>query len=184
MKLRLFSSIIIFLSAYSPLAIIFCIQNFDFETWEMAHPLVIWPMLGLAAVSCIILWATVKLPKVSTAPVVIKSVTNKSGELVSYTIPYMVSFFVIEHWNTQLLLSFAFFMFVMFWLTLKTHTIFNNPILAMLGYNIFDVHYEKNGREYQDYWLTTGGRLRKNEQCRIVEISEQLYLVTERNPEV
>jgi hypothetical protein len=184
MKLRIFSSVIIFLSAYSPLAIIFCIQNYDFEKQEMLHPHIIWPILGLAVVSCIILWATVSLPKVSMAPVTVKSVSNKSSELVSYTIPYMVSFFVIEHWNTQLLISFAFFMFIMFWLTLKTHTIFNNPILAMLGYNIFDVHYEKNGREYQDYWLAKGGRLRKNEQCRIVEISEQLYLVTERNPEV
>lgn len=184
MKLRLFSSVVIFLSAYSPLAIIFCIQNFDFEKQELMHPLVIWPILGLAIVSCITLWATVRLPKVSTSPVTIKSVTNKSGELVSYTIPYMVSFFVIEHWNTQLLASFAFFMFIMFWLTLKTHTIFNNPILAMMGYNIFDVHYEKNGRECQDYLLAKGERLRKNEPCRIVEISEQLYLVTERNPEV
>lgn len=184
MKLRLFSSVVIFLSAYSPLAIIFCIQDFDFEKQELIHPLVIWPILGLATVSCITLWATVSFPKVSTAPVTIKSVTNKSGELVSYTIPYMVSFFVIEHWDAQLLASFAFFMFIMFWLTLKTHTIFNNPILAMMGYNIFDVHYETNGRECQDILLAKGERLRKNEQCRIVEISEQLYLVTERNPEV
>jgi hypothetical protein len=184
MKLRLFSSVIIFLSAYSPLAVIFCIQSFDFKNQQLMHPLVIWPILGLAVISCIILWATVKLPKVSSAPVTIKSVSNKSSELVSYTIPYMVSFFVIEHWNAQLLVSFAFFMFIMFWLTLKTHTIFNNPILAMMGYNIFDVHYEKNGREYQDYLLAKGGRLITNEQCRIVEISEQLYLVTQRNPEV
>jgi hypothetical protein len=184
MKLRFLSSVIIFLSAYSPLAVIFWIQNYDFEKRELAHSSVIWSILALAAISCIVLWATVKLPKVSTAPITVKSVSNKSGELVSYTIPYMVSFFVIEHWNAQLLSSFAFFMFIMFWLTLKTHTIFNNPILAMMGYNIFDVHYEKNGKEYQDYLLAKGERLRKNEQCRIIEISELLYLVTERNPEV
>lgn len=184
MTLRFFSSVIIFLSAYSPIAIIFCIQNFDFEKQVFRHTLIIWPILGLAAVSCIILWATVRLPKVSTPPITIKSVSNKSRELVSYTIPYMVSFFVIEHWNTQLLVSFAFFMFIMFWLTLKTHTIFHNPILSMMGYSIFDVHYERNGKEYQDYFVAKDVRLIKNEQYRIVEVSEQLYLVTERNPEV
>ena len=184
MKLRFLSSVIIFLSAYSPLSIIFFIQNFSFETLELSHKPIILSILGTSAISCVLLWATVRLPKSSSPPVTVKSISNKSGELVSYTIPYMVSFFLIEHWNEKTLASFAFFMFIMFWLTLKTHTIFNNPILAMMGYNIYDVLYEKNGREHQDYFLIKCGRLHKNETYRIVEISEQLYLVTDKNPEV
>ena len=80
------------------------------------------------------------------------------------------------------LVSFGFFMFIMYVLTLKTHNIFINPILAVIGYNIYDVKFDKNGRELQAYFLIKGDRLKKTETCRIVELSEHLYLVTERNP--
>nr|VFJ87411.1 MAG: hypothetical protein BECKLFY1418A_GA0070994_100197 [Candidatus Kentron sp. LFY] len=122
--------------------------------------------------------------KSSFPPITIGSVDNRLGELINYTVPYMISFFVMEEWNLNLLLSFGVFMLMMFILSLKTHNIFVNPMLAIMGYNIYDVHYEKNGHEYKDIFLVKGGVPRKNERCRILEISEQLYVVTERNPQV
>ena len=96
----------------------------------------------------------------------------------------MISFFVMDLEDTSLLLSFGFFMVVMFWLTLKTHNIFVNPILASLGYNLYDVKYKRNEKEYEDFFLIKGSRLTKGERCRIETLSEHLSLVTERNPEV
>jgi hypothetical protein len=96
----------------------------------------------------------------------------------------MISFFVMDLGDTKLLLSFGFFMFIMYWLTLKTHNIFINPILACMGYNLYDVKYEKDGKEYEDFFLVKGNRMKSGENCRIIEFSEQLYFVTERNPEV
>jgi hypothetical protein len=129
-------------------------------------------------------WAMVNYLKVSTPPVEITSVSNRSGELMNYSIPYMISFFVMDLGKVKLLISFGFFMFIMYLLTLKTHNIFVNPILALLGYNLYDVKYKKNGNEYEDFFLVKGSRLRQSESCRIVELSEKLFLVTERNPEV
>jgi hypothetical protein len=184
MKLRILSSIFIFISAYFPLTIIFAIQDINLDTYQFAHPLTVWSLLGLSLISCIIVGASVGLLKVSTPPVKVTSVSNRSGELVNYSIPYMISFFVMDLGKTKLLLSFGFFMFIMYWLTLKTHNIFINPVLALLGYNLYDVKYEKNGREYEDFFLIKGERLAIGEQCRIIELSEKLFLVTERNPEV
>lgn len=184
MKLRFLASLIIFLSAYSPLSIIFLIQDFDFVNKKLMHPQIVWTILGLSVISCIILWVAVHLLKVSTPPITVKSVSIRSGELINYSIPYMISFFVMDLGNLKLLLSFGFFMLIMYCLTMKTHNIFINPILVMLGYNMYKVHYERNGQECEDLFLVKGGRLKKNERCRIIEISEQLFLVTERNPEV
>jgi len=185
MKLRFLSSLLIFLSAYSPLSIIFLIQDFDFkEKKELLHPEIVWPILVVSGISCIILWAAVRYIKVSSPPITVKSVSNRSGELINYTVPYMISFFVMDLGEVKLLLSFGFFMFIMYWLTMKTHSIFINPMLAVMGYNIYDVQYERNGKECEDFFLVKGERLRKNELCRIHEVSEQLFIVTERNPEV
>jgi len=182
MKLKILPSILIFLSAYSPLSIIFLIQDLNWKLKTVEHPCIIYPILGVSLLSVVLIWATVKFIKVSTPPVKVVSVSNKSGELINYSIPYMISFFVMDLSQTKLLVSFGFFMFIMYVLTLKTHNIFINPILAVIGYNIYDVKFDKNGRELQAYFLIKGDRLKKTETCRIVELSEHLYLVTERNP--
>ena len=110
--------------------------------------------------------------------------SNRSGELINYSIPYLVTFFVMNLDDTKMLLSFGFFMLIMYWMTLKTHNIFVNPILACLGYNLYDVTYERNGQERQDFFLIKAPRLKAGERCRIAELSEQLFIVTERNPGV
>ena len=184
MRLRFGASILIFLSAYAPLSVIFLIQDFDFAKKEIMHPWLVWPILFTSVLSCIILWISVNLLKTSSPPVTVKSVSNRSDELINYSIPYMISFLVIDMGNIKLVGSFVFFMFILYWLTMKTHKVFINPVLVLMGYRIYTVHYERNGHDCEDSFLVKGSRLQKDERCRIVEISEQLYVVTERSPEV
>nr|VFK24115.1 MAG: hypothetical protein BECKMB1821G_GA0114241_100728 [Candidatus Kentron sp. MB] len=184
MKLRILPSFLLFLSAYSPLSIIFLIQNFDFEKRELMHPAIVCLILSVSGLSCIVLWFTMRHLKTSSPPITIKSVDNRLGDLINYSIPYMISFFAMDLGELNFLLSLSVFMFMMYYLSLKTHNIFINPVLAMMGYNLYDVYYERNGHECKDIFLVKGGVPRKGERCRIIEISEQLYVVTERNPEV
>jgi len=184
MNLRLLPSVFIFLSAYSPLAVIFLIQDFDWKTKSVLHPEIIFAFLIISIVSIFITLYGIKNVKVSTAPVKVLSVSNRSGELINYSIPYMISFFVMDLEQTKLLFSFGFFMLIMYILTVKTHNIFINPILAIMGYNLYDVKYTKDDIEQESFFLIKGDRLKKEEKCRIIEISEHLFLVTERNPQV
>ena len=184
MRLRFGASVLIFLSAYAPLSVIFLIQDFDFAKKELMHPRLVVTILVMSALSCIFLWASVRYLKTSSPPVTIKSVSNRSGQLFNYSIPYMISFLVIDMGNLNLVLSFAFFMCILYWLTMKTHNVFINPVLAGMGYSLYNVRYERNGHDCEDVFLVKGSRLRKNERCRLVEISEQLYVVTQRSPEV
>ena len=184
MRLRFVASILIFLSAYAPLSVIFLIQDFDFAKKELMHPWLVVTIAFISVLSCLILCVSVRGLKSSSPPVMVKSVSNRSGQLLNYSIPYMISFLVIDMGNLNLVLSFAFFMCILYWLTMKTHNVFINPVLAGMGYSLYNVRYERNGHDCEDVFLVKGSRLRKNERCRLVEISEQLFVVTERNPEV
>lgn len=184
MKLRLVASILIFISSYAPLALIFMIRDYDLNAQKLLHPLVVWPIIGVSIISCIILWASVHFIRTSSPPITIKSASNRSGDLINYSIPYLVTFLATDLGNFKMAASFFVFIVIMFFMTIKTHNIFLNPALALMGYNVYNVRYEINGQEYEDCFLSKGGRLRAGEQCRIVNISEQLMLVTERNPEV
>ncbi len=185
MRTRTWASIVFFLSAYSPLCIVFLFQDIDYSKgWEVRHPALVWAFVGLSMVSCIILVASIRAIKASFPPVLIKKVSNRSGELINYSIPYMLSFFVMDLGDAGVLLGFAFFMLLMYVLTVKTHNIFVNPVLACFGYNLYDVTYERDGQEYEEFFLIKGARLRPGDRCRCVELSEQLSLVTDRNPEV
>ena len=195
MRVRLVPSVLIFLSAYSPLSLIFLIQDFDFVKKEITHPWLVGTTLVVSVLSCILLWLSVSRLETSAPPITVKAVSRRSGELINYSIPYMISFVVSDMGNLKLMISFVFFMFILYWLTMRTHNIFINPVLVFMGYSIYNVHYERNGYDCEDLFLVKvkdrwlqkkvkDRRLQKNERCRIVEISEQLYVVTERSPEV
>ncbi|MDX9917798.1 MAG: hypothetical protein RBT15_07250 [Gudongella sp.] len=183
MKLRFMASIFIFISAYAPLSIIFLIQDYDFVNKQLNHPIIVYNILGISLFSCLMVLIAVEKIKFSSPAVKILTVSNRSGELINYSIPYMISFFAVDLGDTNQLLSFGFFMFLMYWLTVKTHNMFINPILACRGYNLYDVRYESGGEEFQDFILAKNS-IAKDDMCRICKISENLFLVTDKNPEV
>ena len=72
-----------------------------------------------------------------------KSVRNPS-DLMNYTVPYMVAFIGVDLDDGPKVAGFLVFMLFMFILTYKTKQLFMNPILAVLGYNLYDIEYDVN----------------------------------------
>lgn len=184
LKTRIIASIFLFLSAYSPLWGIFLIQDLNFETWKLSHSILVWTGIGISVFSCIVILFAVKQPKISVPPVRVISASNRSSDLLNYSIPYMVSFFALDLDSINSLLSFAFFMLILFLLTLKTHNIFLNPTLALFGYNLYNISYEKNSEIIEKCCLVHGSKPLKDNKCRIIELSENIALVTEINPKI
>jgi len=158
------------------------IRDWDYPTIALKHPQIVFALIVVSFLSCIAVWASVRYLKSSSPPVTVLKVSNRSGELINYSIPYMISFFVMDLGNIPVVISFLFFMAVMWWITFKTQNIFINPILVLLGYNLYMVTYKaaNNETENEATFLVHGDRLRINDRCRMQEISEQLFLVTER----
>jgi hypothetical protein len=147
MKPRIFTAILLFVSAYSPLFLILAVKDFDFKcTYQFNHPLAIYLLLGTALLSIVLLFVTVHSIKRGNMPVKIKTVKNRSVDLINYTIPYIVSFFGFDLSKTEDVISLCIFLLLMLLLTIKSKSVFMNPILLLAGYNLYDLEYEFDGK--------------------------------------
>lgn len=143
MKPKLLTAILLFVSAYSPLFVILAVKDFDFNsTHHFKHPIVIYTMLGVALLSVVLLFATVSKMKRGNMCVTVTSVKNRSVDLINYTIPYIVSFFGFDLSKIEDSVSLSIFLLLMLLLTIKSKSVFMNPILLLAGYNLYDLEYE------------------------------------------
>jgi hypothetical protein len=182
MKLRIYTSIWIFISAYSPLTIILAIRDWDSQKCALKHLGIIISLLCVSIISCLILWLSLKFLKSSEPPVTIIKVHNCSSDLINFSIPYVVSFFALNLEEIVVMLSFVLFMIMMWWMTIKTNNIFTNPILALFNYTLYTVTYKTflDDVEHEATFLVKGNRLHLQERCHAIELSEQFFLVTKR----
>lgn len=148
------SSVLVFISAYSPLSIIFAIQDFNIEKKWFDHPIFVYISIVFAIFSCCYLFIALKSKSKSTEPVVIKDVSNHSSDLLNYSIPYLITFTVVDLISKKMLICYAFFMIILYIITLKTNNIFLNPVLAIFNYKLYYVSYESKGKLRRDScWL-------------------------------
>ena len=182
MKPRFFISLLIFLSAYAPLALIIVAKDFDWDNHTLAHVKGSLICLGLGFLSVIVLKAVVEAFPCQH-PVEIESVKGRSGDLINYSIPYLVTFVTVDKFfEFSNLVPFGLFMSLMFILTFKTQSIFINPILAAIGYGLYDVQFKEGDTEKDGIFLIQG-ELSPKSNVRIVRISQFLYLAAEQNNE-
>lgn len=185
-KIHPVASLLIFISAYSPLSLIIMIHDYNQETKWFEHPIFVLVILAVSLLSCIYLYFAMKSGKKSTEPVIIKELSNHSSDLLNYSLPYIIAFTVLDLSNIKILLSFSVFMVIIFLLTIKTNSVFLNPILALMNYNLFYVKYKKSNKssEYRAFFLVSNKNLACGDTCRIKQISNNFFLITDINPEV
>ena len=175
MKTKILPSIIIFISAYSPLALILAIKDFNKQTLYFDNPKTIFCILIVAIISVVFLFIIMKLFTYGQE-IKILNVSNRSSELVNYTIPYMISFFGFDMHKVADLISFIIFMALLCLLTLKTQSIFINPILAVIGYGHYDIEYEENGILKEAIFLSKI-KLKKKSRYRIDKLTDYTFII-------
>lgn len=148
MRLRFFASLLVFISSYFPLVLIFIIKDLDDTTFYPSHPITAAIIAALVLIACaIVLLAARKIE--SGVPVKVLKVSNKSGDMFTYTIPYMISFYNFDLGDWKTLLSLVVFMSLMFALSYRTQNVFINPVLALAGYGLYDCQVKDGSREVQ-----------------------------------
>ena len=173
MKLRLLPSILIFLSSYSPLAIIFIIKDLDSTTYYPQH---LWTaaIIGIVALlACVVVIRSAASVK-GGVPVTILKVTNKSGDMFTYTIPYMISFYNFSLGDWKTLLSLFVFMALMFALAYRTQNMFINPVLALTGYGLYDCQFRDGPKELQGL-IISKSTPEVGETCEVERLSYFLF---------
>lgn len=176
MKPRLGASLIIFISAYAPLALLFAIRDFNIQAHWFTHSRFVAGALAGATISVLMLLAIfARLQGQFTAT--ITKVEMRSNDLMNYSIPYLISFFSVDFGKAQDVLTFGLFMALLFVLTVKTQSIFINPVLAMRGYGLFAVEFEESGKAKSGI-VVAKDTIKAGVSCRVERLSQFLYLVT------
>jgi hypothetical protein len=177
MKLRFISSLLMFISSYFPLAIIFIIKDLDEYAFLPRHPIAASVVGGVALVACAVVLVAALTIK-SGVPVKILRMSNKSGDMFTYTIPYMISFFNFNLGDWKTIASLAIFMVLMFALSYRTQSIFINPVLALAGYGLYDCQFKDGSHETQGL-LISKDEFQLSDTCIVERLSNYLYFVTE-----
>lgn len=180
MKPKLLTAILLFISAYSPLFLILAVKDFDFYcSYSFNHPIGISILLGLSVLSVILLFVTISSIKRGNMPVTVKVVKNRSVDLINYTIPYIVSFFGFDLAKVEDIISLSIFLLLLLLLTIKSKSVFMNPILLLAGYNLYDLEYEFDGKPYSKIVISKH-EMKSGERFYIRSLTRFLYFVTEK----
>tara|TARA_B100000678_G_scaffold281847_1_gene280129 strand:+ start:119 stop:718 length:600 start_codon:yes stop_codon:yes gene_type:complete len=180
MKPKLLTAILLFISAYSPLFLILAVKDFDFyKYYDFSHPIGISILLGLSILSVILLFTTINSIRRGNMPVTVQAVKNRSIDLINYTIPYIVSFFGFDLSKVEDIISLAIFLLLLLLLTIKSKSVFMNPILLLAGYNLYDLEYEFDGKSYSTIVISKY-EMKSGERFYIRSLTRFLYFVTDK----
>lgn len=180
MKPKLLTAILLFISAYSPLFLILAVKDFNFDcAYGFRHPIAICIMMVTSLLSVVLLFATIKSLKRGNMPVTVKKVQNRSVDLINYTIPYIVSFFGFDLSKVEDVISLTIFLLLLLLLTLKSKSVFMNPILLLAGFNLYDLEYGYD-KETSTMVVISKHDMKTGERYYIRSLTRFLYFVTEK----
>ena len=179
MKPRVGTAVLLFISAYAPLFLILAVKDFDFEkTYCFRHLEAVSVLLGISLLSVVLLGYTVRNIKPGNKKVTINKVQTRSADLINYTIPYIVSFFAFDLSKVDDVISLSIFLLLLLLLTVRSKSVFMNPILLLFRYNLYDIDYSFDGKEQSTIALSKHD-LRVGLRYDIRMLTRYMYFVTQ-----
>lgn len=159
--------LLLFLSSYFPLTIIFFVLLRD------AKPTLAWSILGLGSFGMvgIVLYLLV-VQRMNTLRVDIVSVSRKDGEAMSYIVTYLLPFLDAASNTAEKGIGLAIFFLVLGVLYINSNMIHINPMLNIFGYHIYDVELN-NGDTYS---LISKSNVRRGKSLSTVKVSNDVLL--------
>jgi hypothetical protein len=103
-------------------------------------------LLSIVAISIVLLFVVFKTMTDGDI-IIITSIENRSPDIINYTIPYLLAFINTDLNSLSDIISVGIFLVILMILTITSKSIFINPILAMAGYGLYDIHYSYNDND-------------------------------------
>jgi hypothetical protein len=156
-QFRPLASVAIFLGSYLPLTVILLAQDANYSLsrsdlcWRVfsknpscvlpfAHPAFSLTTLVICF-SCFCLTLVTLSEAKPKLPIKVTEAKYIPAELMSYSLPYVVSFMSIGYQETGKFVGFVIFLAWMFWITHKSGQILVNPLLAAFGWRLYEIKY-------------------------------------------
>ncbi|EAS44794.1 hypothetical protein C9J48_23955 [Photobacterium profundum] len=197
-KTRLVSSIAIFISGYTPLFLIMIIKDIkDFVWYEktletpffwvsnikipywvtVTNSDVVITLIILSIISLLLLGYVLGNITKDPFDITVISAKCRSSEVVNYTIPYMISFVAFDLSKWQDIFSLALFLSVLCLLSIRSQSVFINPILAAIGYGLYDCSYNE-GDQVKECVMLSRNDLLANTKEKFVKLNNYMGIIS------
>ncbi|MFO1447922.1 MAG: hypothetical protein U1F61_07170 [Opitutaceae bacterium] len=178
MKPRIGTAFLLFLSSYAPLLVLVAVLDFDWSKKQFGSPYLDLSLVIIAVLSG--LMPFISLKGVQGGQIYqVNDLKNRSGDLVNYALPYLVTFIGLKVSEPTSIIGFAFFMVLFGALSIKTQALWINPLLALGDYRLYEAVLQAEGNAPQTVQLLAPKPLAAGQRCRAVFLTDTQVYVTE-----
>ncbi len=106
--------------------------------------------------------------------ITISAVKAVRGDMINYTLPFLIGLFAFDYKSWQSILSLIVFLVFMFGFTRKEGIILLNPMFLLMGIRLYEINYKKVGqpnKEHSASALCMGVAKRSDSKVRFLENS-------------
>ena len=185
-KMKLWVELLIFLSSYYPLFLILFIRDVGPNTvgislglpeWDLHVSW--WAISGLISSSLATLATGYIMRQLFTRSegsdeVRLTDVKLVRGDMINYTLPFLIGLFAFDYKSWQSILSLVVFLVFMFAFTRNEKIVLLNPMFLLLGMRLYEIKYKKVGQpnaEHSSSALCMGVASTSNSKVRFLENS-------------
>jgi hypothetical protein len=168
--------IMLFISSYFPLALIFGIFLLDKEQpWTIGeHPWALISLLiGLTGLLCLYLYFHWIAPRRPVFHERIATLERRDGDVMSYIASYLIPFVAFPLGGWQQVAAILVFLAVLMVIYVNSNMIYINPMLNLFGYHLYEVTLEQNE---SSFYLISRHRVARNEMVGFVKIGDTALL--------
>ena len=164
----LFLKILLFLSSYFPLTLIFAVQLY----WKDKLGLAI-ISLGVGALGVLgIVVYLMAVKRVNSMSINVVGRTRRDAEAMSYIITYLLPFVALPSSDPGDSISLGIFILTICILYINSGMIHINPTLNLVGWHLYDVTLDDGST----CTLLTHNRIRRGREIAVVDIDEGVYM--------
>ena len=163
----LFIRLMLFLSSYFPLLLIFAVQYF-FESEFLWAALVL--AIGAASLLAVAVYLR-SLRKMASIKIDVQSIARRDGEAMSYIVTYLLPFVALPG-DTAGLVSLGIFFVVLGVLYVNSNMIHINPTLNMAGWRIAEITLSSG----EDVTLLYKKRIHRRQSVQAIQVGEGIFI--------
>lgn len=160
--------LLLFLSSYFPLAVIFSVQLYLQQHQRWALVCLLAGLAGLVGLASFIRVST----RINPENITIASVSRRDGEAMSYIVTYLLPFIALPSGDLASGISLGIFLIVLAILYVNSDMLHINPMLNLAGWHIYEVTLEKG----EIFTLIAKVRVRKDMDLKVTQMGDWIYL--------
>lgn len=162
-----FARLLLFLSSYFPLAVVFFFLFFECHFWIGLG------ILGVGLIGTVGLFVFLRtVRKLAPFTIRVDQIQRRDGEAMSYIATYVIPFLAVPFSAWQQAAALATFFLVLAVLYVHSNMIHINPMLNLTGYHLYEVTQD-NGAVFT---LITRRRLRRADSFSVVSLDNDIIL--------